>query len=194
MINAKGWRQLSRGCRFQSPGSMGDILNAWHRRILCASFIALYSFAALAKPLPVCGLAAGVMTATKPTSNLCSFGNASSVTQSGSNWVWTCRTSRATASCSAPLPQPPSPSLILSVTPMAPSIPQTTALGAVVAVVTASWSDGSPFTGTISFAGPKYDDGGTFALSGNQLIINPAGLGVNGDGGTVQYVNLVATQ
>jgi len=77
---------------------------------------------------------------------------------------------------------------------MAPSIPETTPLGTVVAVATAKWSDGSQFTGTISFTGPNYDDGGTFALSGNKLIINPAGLGVKGDGGTVQRVNIIASQ
>jgi hypothetical protein len=64
-------------------------------------------------------------------------------------------------------------------------------LGTVVATVTAVWSDGSPFTGTLSFGAPYYDDGGTFALSGNELIVSRS---LNISGGTVQRVTLVATQ
>jgi hypothetical protein len=68
-----------------------------------------------------------------------------------------------------------------------------------VATVTAAWSNGAPFTGTINFVGPYENDGGTFGLSCTQsatanLIINPLGLGVSGDGGTVQNVSVQATQ
>jgi hypothetical protein len=36
-------------------------------------------------------------------------------------------------------------------------------------------SDGSPFTGTVRFGPPHYDGKGVFALSGNNIIINPHG-------------------
>jgi hypothetical protein len=64
----------------------------------------------------------------------------------------------------------------------------------VVATVTASWSDGSPFTGTLTFGAPYYNDNATFAISGNNLIINPAGPGVSAVANTLQNVTIVATQ
>jgi hypothetical protein len=82
----------------------------------------------------------------------------------------------------------------LTVSPFTAVISDTAPLGTYVATVTAAWSDGSPFTGTIQFTAPYYDDGGTFALSGNQLIISPLGLGVKGDGGSTQNVSLIAVQ
>jgi hypothetical protein len=99
-------------------------------------------------------------------------------------------------------PRPPPPTrtrtLTLTFAPQVPSIPASTPLGTVVATVTAAWSDGSAFTGTLMFGAPYYDDGGTFALSCMQcatanIVVNPAGLGVMGDGGTVQKVTVVAT-
>jgi hypothetical protein len=38
------------------------------------------------------------------------------------------------------------------------------------------------------------NDRGTFAISGNNLIIDPAGPGVSADGGTVQNVTITAIQ
>jgi hypothetical protein len=67
-------------------------------------------------------------------------------------------------------------------------------LGSAVATITATWSDGSPFTGTLSFGAPYSNDNATFAISGNNLIINPAGPGVSGDANTTQNVTIVATQ
>ena len=80
-----------------------------------------------------------------------------------------------------------------------PLIPDSTPLGAVVGTMTAAWSDGSTFTGTLMFGSPYGDDNGTFALSCMQcatanIVVNPVGLGVMGDGGTVQNVTVVATQ
>jgi hypothetical protein len=93
----------------------------------------------------------------------------------------------------------PPPTLTLTVSPYGLSVPSTDPLGAVVATVTAAWSNGSQFTGTINFVAPYNDDGGTFALSCTQcatanLIISPLGMGVSGDGGTVQNVTLEASQ
>jgi hypothetical protein len=86
------------------------------------------------------------------------------------------------------------PSLILSFDPPDPSVTASAPLGTVVATITASWNDGSPFTGTLSFGPPYNNDGGVFAISGNNLIINPAGPGISADASTTQNVTLVATQ
>jgi hypothetical protein len=89
--------------------------------------------------------------------------------------------------------------LTLTLNPQMPSIPASAPLGTVVATATAAWSDGSPFTGMLGFTTPYADDGGTFALSCTtcataNLVVNPLGLGVGADGGTVQNVTVVATQ
>jgi hypothetical protein len=99
-----------------------------------------------------------------------------------------------------PTPTPtPTPTLTLTFAPQMPSIPDSTSLGTVVATVTAAWSDGSAFTGTLMFGAPYGDDGGTFALSCMQcatanIVVDPAGLGVMDDGGTVQNVTVTAMQ
>ena len=100
---------------------------------------------------------------------------------------------------SAPFQVTVTPTLTLTFAPQMPSIPASTSLGTVVATVTAAWSDGSAFTGTLMFGAPYRDDGGTFALSCMQcatanIVVNPAGPGVTGDGGTVQNVTVVATE
>ena len=85
----------------------------------------------------------------------------------------------------------------LSITsnPPNPTIPSTTPLGATVARITASWSDGSPFAGTLSFGPPNFNYGGIYALdSNNNLIINPLGPGVGSAGGSTENVTIVATQ
>lgn len=142
----------------------------------------------------VCGPANGVATSTAPSSGLCSAGRASVVTQSGPSWIWSCAGLRggSTAQCSAPISPPPR-TLTITFTPPNPSIPDTSPLGTFVARVTAAWSNGDPFTGTLAFAAPYFDDGGTFALSGDQLIVSPTGMGVSGDGGTIQRVSIEAS-
>ncbi len=84
--------------------------------------------------------------------------------------------------------------LALSFNPPNPSIAPSAPLGSVVATINASWSDGSPFTGTLAFAQPFSNDQGVFAISGNELIINPAGPGVSTDADTTIDVTVVATQ
>lgn len=84
--------------------------------------------------------------------------------------------------------------LTLSFNPAKPSIANTTPLGSTVATITAAWSDGSPFIGTLGFAAPYSNDHGTFAISGNNLIVNPVGPGVSADANTTQNVTIVATQ
>jgi hypothetical protein len=142
----------------------------------------------------VCGPANGVPISSAPTSGLCNAGTPTAVTGSGP-WTWQCKGSHggSTASCSAPLAHPP-PALTLTFSPAAPSMQETAPLGSQVATIIAAWSDGSPFSGTLSFASPYLDDGGTFGMSGSNLIVSPAGAGLNGDGGTIQNVTVSATQ
>jgi len=84
--------------------------------------------------------------------------------------------------------------LVLSFNPPNPSISANAPLGSVVATITPTWSDGNPFTGTLSFGPPNSNDQGVFAISGNNLIVNPSGPGVSADANTVQNVTIVATQ
>jgi len=89
---------------------------------------------------------------------------------------------------------PTGAALVLNFNPPHPSIPANASLGSVVATISATWSDGSPFTGTLSFAPPYSNDGAVFAISGNNLIVNPSGPGLFADANTVQNVTIVATQ
>jgi hypothetical protein len=89
---------------------------------------------------------------------------------------------------------PTAATLVLTFSPTNPSIPANAPLGSVVATVTPSWSNGSPFTGTLSFAQPYSNDQGVFAMSGSNLIVNPSGPGVSVDANTVQNVTIVANQ
>jgi hypothetical protein len=87
--------------------------------------------------------------------------------------------------------------IYLSVTanPPNPTIPSTTPLGAVVATLAGTWSDGAPFTGTLSFVAPNFSHGGVFAIdSSNNLIVNPLGPGVGAAAGTTETVTIGATQ
>lgn len=91
-------------------------------------------------------------------------------------------------------PTTPAPYLTLSFNPANPTIASNAPAGTVVATITASWSDGSPFTGSLSFGSPDSNDNATFAISANQLIVNPAGPGLSADGGKAQLVTIVATE
>jgi Domain of unknown function (DUF4082) len=86
------------------------------------------------------------------------------------------------------------PTLLMSFNPPNPSIAANMPSGTVVATVNVSWSNGSPFTGTLGFAAPYSNDQGTFAISGNNLIINSTGPGLSSDANTTQSVTITATQ
>ena len=86
------------------------------------------------------------------------------------------------------------PYLILSFDPPNPSISANAPLGSMVATIAASWSDGSPFTGALSFGQPYSNDQGAFAISGENLIVNPAGPGVSSDTDMTLNVTIVAAQ
>ena len=85
------------------------------------------------------------------------------------------------------------PALSVSFRPPNPSIPPTSPNGTVVAQIVPSWSDGSPFTGTVALSGsPYFSDGGCFAVDGSLNVITACDL--SGDDGTVQNITAVATQ
>lgn len=86
------------------------------------------------------------------------------------------------------------PHLTLTFNPPSPSIARAAPRGTVVSTIVAAWSDGTPFKGTLGFGPPYSNDAGTFAISGNKLIINPAGPGVSALGGTIRNVTITATQ
>jgi hypothetical protein len=92
------------------------------------------------------------------------------------------------------LPATATPYLTVSFSPSNPTISATAPLGSVVATINVSWSDGSPFTGTISFGPPYSNDQGVFAISGNNLIINPSGPGISADANMTLDVTIVASQ
>jgi len=87
-----------------------------------------------------------------------------------------------------------SPSLTLAFSPPNPSITSGTPLGSVVATIIVSWSDGSPFTGTLSFGPPYSNAQGIFAISEDSLIIDPSGPGVSSNANMTLNVTIVATQ
>jgi uncharacterized protein DUF4082 len=86
------------------------------------------------------------------------------------------------------------PTLNMSFNPPNPSVASNAAPGSVVATINVTWSDGSPFSGTLSFVAPNGDDNHNFALSGNNIVINPSGPGITSDGGTTQNVTVQAVQ
>ncbi len=83
------------------------------------------------------------------------------------------------------------PTLQLSDSPSTPSVPANAAVGTVVTALTASWSNGTTFTGTLSFVSPYKNDGGLFALSGNNVVVNGSLASL---GGTTQEITVQAQQ
>jgi hypothetical protein len=67
---------------------------------------------------------------------------------------------------------------VIEVRPNTPSVRDTAPGGTVVARYSVRMSDNSPFTGTVRFGPPHYDDNGKFALAGSNIIVNPDGPGI----------------
>jgi hypothetical protein len=86
------------------------------------------------------------------------------------------------------------PHLTLTFDPPSPSIAPSAPGGTVVATIIAAWSDGTPFTGSLGFGPPFYNDAGTFTISGNKLIMNRAAPAISARGGTTRNVTIIATQ
>ncbi len=112
--------------------------------------------------------------------------------------IFSCDVLGASAGVQPPPPPPSGAVPVIVVTPSTtPTIPNWTPLGAIVATITVTMSDASPFTGTLTFGSPNFDDGGIYAISGTSspfyLIVNPSGPGVGPEGGNLDHVTLVAT-
>ena len=92
------------------------------------------------------------------------------------------------------IPVTSAPYLTLALYPANPSVVSSAPLGSYVATISAIWSNGAPFTGTLSFGSPYSNDSNVFSISGNELIINPSGPGVSADRDTLQNITIIATQ
>lgn len=86
------------------------------------------------------------------------------------------------------------PQLVISFDPPMPSLPASAFTGTVVSTVHVVWTNGAPFTGTLGFGPPFFSDSSVFALSGNDVIVNPDGPGLGADGDTTQMLSIIATQ
>ena len=74
---------------------------------------------------------------------------------------------------------------VIEVRPKTPRVPDTAPGGTVVARYSVRMSDNSPFAGTVRFGPPYYDNNGRFALTDNNIIINPDGPGIGPNRGTI---------
>jgi hypothetical protein len=74
---------------------------------------------------------------------------------------------------------------VIEVRPNTPRVRDTASGGTVVARYSVRMSDNSPFTGTVRFGPPYYDDNGRFALVDGNIIVNPDGPGIGPNRATV---------
>ena len=86
----------------------------------------------------------------------------------------------------APPPVPAGPLRpVIEVRPNTPKVPDTAPGGTVVARYSVRMSDNSPFSGTVRFGPPYYDNNGRFALADNAIIVNPNGPGIGPNKATI---------
>jgi hypothetical protein len=82
---------------------------------------------------------------------------------------------------------------VLEVRPSTPKVRDTAPGGTIVARYSVRMSDYSPFTGTVRFGPPYYDNDGRFALANNAIIVNPNGPGIGPNKATiVDHITLEA--
>jgi hypothetical protein len=74
---------------------------------------------------------------------------------------------------------------VIEVRPNTPRAPDIAPSGTVVARYSVRMSDNSPFTGTVRFGPPYYDNDGRFALRDSNIIINPSSPGIGPNRGTI---------
>jgi hypothetical protein len=74
---------------------------------------------------------------------------------------------------------------VIEVRPNTPRVRDTAPGGTVVARYSVRMSDNSPFTGTVRFGPPYYDNNGKFTLTGSNIIVNPDGPGIGPNGATI---------
>ena len=83
---------------------------------------------------------------------------------------------------------------MIEIRPNTPKVPDTAPGGTVVASYSVRMSDNSPFTGTLRFGPPYYDNDGRFALLDNKIIVNPKGPGIGPNKATItDHITLEAT-
>ena len=99
------------------------------------------------------------------------------------------RSRSGAAPSSRPAAPPPAPAgpprPIIEVRPNTPRVPDTAPGGTVVASYSVRMSDNSPFSGSVRFGPPNYDNNGKFALVGSNIIINPNGPGIGPNRATI---------
>lgn len=88
-------------------------------------------------------------------------------------------------------PAPAPGTLQLSLSPASATVASSIASGGAVSTITAVNTGGS--APVVGFGAPYFDDGGLFAISGNHLIINPAGQGVSALASSTQPATIIAT-
>lgn len=95
----------------------------------------------------------------------------------------------------AAVPIAPAPVLSVSFAPVSPVLNLPVSNGDVVATIVVTWSDGTPFVGSVSFTSPNFDHNGDYAISGdgsNLIVNNAANLNALG-AVTVEHVTIMAT-
>jgi hypothetical protein len=86
----------------------------------------------------------------------------------------------------APPPVPAGPPRpVIDVRPKTPRVPDTAPGGTIVASYSVRMSDNSPFTGSVRFGPPYYDNNGRFALTKDAIIVNPNGPGIGPNRATI---------
>jgi len=98
------------------------------------------------------------------------------------------------ANLSVIVTQSRSPTIVVTIQPSNPSVPNTAAIGTQVATIVPRWSDGSTFTGSCLFVSPDFNDGGLFSLGGANNCNIIVGASLKGLAGTEQNVTVEASQ
>jgi hypothetical protein len=161
------------------PGNTTDWIGLAAGGTPDTTFVRWYYLSGSQTP-PAAGLTSATVTMTAPTTD----GSYEARFYPDNGFVVAARTAFTVQGAAVPTP-PAAPEPVITVTPTTPELPDSAPLGTVVATYAVTMSDGSLFTGTVGFAAPFYDAGGIFALSGNNIVINPAGPGVGPNMSTV---------
>ncbi len=89
------------------------------------------------------------------------------------------------AACNKHTPCP-----VITITPPMPNWPDSTSVGTPLAQVSVTLNPPGTFTGTVTFGSPYGNDGGTFAISGSDLVLAMP----FPPGSSVQNTTITATQ
>jgi hypothetical protein len=92
-----------------------------------------------------------------------------------------------------PLPPPPVPTPRITFNPSIPSMPDTSPVGAQITQIIVTMSDGSPFSGSLGYGSPYFNDGGICAIQGGSPPTVILGAKFP-PGQSTQYCTITATQ